>query len=127
MLGVMISTVTVNRVRCAMSKIKGREKIKHAVVIAENRMMFLGKSHADCFFQMKNVGLKASKRSKDQGFFTNKGRYVDRLTAAKIAKRAKQLDPESKRKVTALLSEDIWYQTTRYIYTQSLGYTEILK
>ncbi len=102
------------------------ERVKHAAVKAENGMIFLGKCHADCFYQGMNVGMEMSSRAKDQGFFTSKGRYVEREEAAKIAKKAKQLDPNDKRKVTVLLSEDIWYQTKRYIYTQALGYVEVI-
>ena len=103
-----------------------KELIKHAAVKAENGMIFLGKCHADCFYQGKNVGFKMSDKAEDQGFFTNKRRYVNRKQAARIAKRAGQLDPkDKKRKVSHLLSEDIWYQTKRYVYTPALGYVEI--
>lgn len=102
-----------------------KERIKHAAVKAANGMVFLGKSHADCFWQIKNIGLNASYRSDDQGFFTSKGRYVDRKFAAKIAKRAGQLDPKDKRKVVALLSEDIWHQRDRFEYSQCRGYYEV--
>lgn len=104
-----------------------KEKIMHAACIATNGMILLGKCHADCFYQAKNIGLKLEKSSEAQGFYTNKGRYVTRADAAKIAKRAKQLDPNDKRKVTHLLSEDIWYQRTRYIYDQCRGYVEVMK
>jgi hypothetical protein len=104
-----------------------KEKIKHAAVKAENGMILLGRSHADCFYQAQNIGLNISKKSKDQGFVTSKGRYVTRFVAAKIARKAKQLDPAELREVTHLLSEDIWYQTKRFVYTPMLGYVEIKK
>lgn len=107
-----------------------KEVIKHAAVKAENGMIFLGRSHADCFYQMRNVGMMSSDNSKDQGFFTSKGRYVDRLEAAKIAKRTKQVTNSKDRplrRLTSLLSEDIWYQTHRYIYTPMTGYVEIVQ
>lgn len=105
-----------------------KEKITHAVVKTEKGIPLFGKCHADCFYQGKNTGLVMSKKSKDQGFFTNKGRYVDRKLAAQIAKRAKQLDlKDKKRKVTYLLSEDIWYQTHRFLYDYKLGYVEFIK
>lgn len=105
-----------------------KEKIIHAACIAENGMILLGKCHADCFYQAKNIGLEIKKESAAQGFFTNKGRYVHRDQAAQIAKRAKQLDlKDKKRKVTHLLSEDIWYQRDRYIYDSMRGYVEIKK
>ena len=104
-----------------------KEIILHAAVKAKNGMILLGKCHADCFWQGDNIGLKMSSKSQDQGFFTNKGRYVDRKTAARIAKRAGQLEPEHKRKVTHLISEDIWYQRSKYIYCQMRGYTEVVR
>lgn len=104
-----------------------KEKIMHAACVSECGMIFLGKCHADAFFQMKNVGLKIDNAASSQGFFTNKGRYIDRAEAAKIAKRAKQLDPKDKRKVSHLLSEDIWYQRDRYIYDSMRGYVEFVK
>lgn len=104
-----------------------KETIKHAVVKAENGMMLLGKCHADCFYQGQNIGLKLSKKADDQGFITSTGRYVNRKEAAIIARDAGQLDPEDKQRpnVVALLSEDIWYQK-RFIYTQMLGYVEVV-
>ena len=100
------------------------EKITHAVVLTTKGIPLFGKCHADCFYQGKNTGLKMSSKADDQGFFTSKGRYVNRAIAAKIAKKAGQLDPKDKRKVSHLLSEDIWYQTDRFIYDYKLGYVE---
>lgn len=102
------------------------EIIKHAAVKATNGMILLGKSHADCFWQGKNIGLEMSSKSDDQGFVTSKGRYVNRKIAARIATKAKQLDQsDKKRKVIALLSEDIWYQRERFEYSQARGYFEV--
>lgn len=103
-----------------------KEKIKHAAIKTENGMIILGKCHADCFWTAKNIGLKLSKKSEDQGFFTSKGRYVNRKLAATIARRAKQLDKNDKRKVTYLLSEDIWYQREKYEYNNCRGYYEVV-
>jgi hypothetical protein len=103
------------------------EHIKHAAVKSETGFfILLGKCHADCFWQGRNIGLKMSKKSEDQGFMTSKGRYVSRMVAARIAKKAGQLKKDDKRKVKYLLSEDIWYQTERFVYTQQLGYVEII-
>lgn len=104
-----------------------KEQIKHAAVKAINGMVLLGKCHADCFWQGQNIGLKMSSKSEDQGFVTSKGRYVNRKVAARIAKRAGQIDLKDKsRKISHLLSEDIWYQR-RFEYSQSRGYFEVLK
>lgn len=109
-------------------KIKGKEKILHAAVKTLRGYVVIGKSHADCFWAGKNMGLEMSPISADQGFVTNKGRYVDRATAAKIAKRAGQLvntkDVKIKN-ITHLCSEDIWYQRERYIYCSMRGYVEV--
>ena len=111
-----------------MLKIKkpNNELIKHAACKTTTGMILLGKCHADCFYQAKNLGLQIRKRSDAQGFFTNKGRFVNREQAAIIAKRARQLAPDDKRKVKDLLSEDIWYQQDRFIYILTRGYVETL-
>ncbi len=109
-------------------KIKGKEKILHAAVLTVTGYIVIGKCHADCFWAGKNMGLVMSSKSYDQGFITNKGRYVDRKEAARIAKRAGQLVDDHNRKakkVKYLLSEDIWYQRTRYIYCSMRGYLEV--
>ena len=106
---------------------KQKERIKHAAVKATNGMIMFGKCHADCFYQGTNIGLEMSKGADAQGFITSKGRFVTRKVAARIAKKAKQLDPKDKRKVSHLLSEDIWYQTDRFTYNQMLGYVEYRK
>lgn len=107
-------------------KLKGKERIVHAAVKTVNGYVVIGRSHADCFYSGKNMGLEMSSKSKDQGFVSNKGRYVGRKVAAMIARRAKQLDPKSKRKVSYLLSEDIWYQRERFEYSQTRGYFEVV-
>ena len=80
------------------------EEIKHAAVISQVGMIFLGKSHADCFHQMAGVGIKPLTAAKAQGFFTSHGRFVDRDTAAKLAFQAGQIRHEA----SCLLSEDLW-------------------
>ena len=104
-----------------------QELVKHAAVKSKSGMIILGKCHADCFYLGTNIGLKMSSKPEDQGFFTNKGRYVDRKKAASIAKKANQLDTTDKRKVIYLLSEDIWYQRERFYYDYIKGYMEILR
>lgn len=107
------------------SKIKGKERIVHAAVKTVTGYVVIGKCHGDCFYSAKGMGLEMSSKSDDQGFVTSKGRYVNRKKAAQIAKRAKQLDPnETRRKVSHLLSEDIWCQRPRYEYSQTRGYFE---
>lgn len=101
------------------------ERITHAAVKTTSKFICIGKCHADCFYQGQNMGFEMSKRSAAQGFMTNKGRYVQRDEAARIAKKAGQLNLKDKqRKVTHLLSEDIWYQR-RFLYCSMRGYVEI--
>lgn len=100
------------------------EIIKHAAVKAVGGFICIGKCHADCFFQGRNMGLEMSKRSSAQGFITNKGRFVNREQAAKIAKRARQIIKTGKRKVIYLLSEDIWYRED-VLYCTMRGYCQI--
>lgn len=77
-------------------KIKGKERILHAAVKTVTGYVVVGKSHADCFWSGKNMGLEMSSRSHHQGFVTNKGRYVNRKIAAQIAKRCGQINSKSK-------------------------------
>ena len=83
---------------------KIREKIKHAAVKALNGQILLGKCHADCFLKGFSIGLKMSSKSKDQGFFTNKGRFVSRKRAAEIAKFSRQIKPNNGRNFKYLFS-----------------------
>lgn len=101
-----------------------KERIVHAAVKAVGGFICIGKCHADCFFQGQSMGLEMQKKSSAQGFMTSKGRYVQRDEAAKIAKRSNQLVKDGKRKVTYLLSEDIWYRED-IIYCPMRGYCTI--
>lgn len=112
-------------------KIKGKEKILHAAVKTITGYVVLGKCHADCFWAGKHMNLEMSSKSHDQGFVTNKGRYVNRKLAALIAKKSNQVHTGGKRgldprKITSLLSEDIWYQRERFEYSQERGYFEVV-
>ncbi len=80
------------------------EVIKHAAFKAENGMIIIGKSHAECFLIAKNIGLEMSKNPLDQGFFTSKGRYVTRSDAAFVAIEAGQV----RSGIEILFSEDLW-------------------
>lgn len=99
-----------------------KEVIMHAALVAKSGMVFLGKSHADCFHQANAVGVEVSSKADHQGFFTNRGRFVDRKVAAKIADRAGQLSKPT----TVLLSEDLWSPTGggRFKYDSIKGYFE---
>lgn len=101
-----------------------KEEVRHAAWKAVGGFICIGRCHADCAFQGRNMGLKMSVRRKDQGFMTSKGRFVDRVNAAYIAKRADQVDKRGKRKIIELLSEDIWYRKDM-MYCFMRGYVKI--
>lgn len=107
-------------------KIRGKEKILHAAVKTITGYVVIGKCHADCFWSGKIIGLEMSNKSSDQGFVTNKGRYVGRKKAFIIAKRANQLSSTDRRKANYLISEDIWHQRPRFEYSQCRGYHEVI-
>lgn len=81
-----------------------KEFIRHAAIRAENGMIFIGKCHADCFKKALNVGLTVTDDPFDQGFFTSKGRFINRVLAAKIAYESAQITE----RIPALTSEDLW-------------------
>jgi len=98
-----------------------KECILHAAVISQTGMIFLGKSHSCCMRQCVNVDLTPMGMAKAQGFFTNKGRFVDRETAAVIAFKAKQ----TTKKKDILFSEDLWSPQEKglFKYDSIEGYT----
>jgi hypothetical protein len=98
-----------------------KEKIVHAAVISKNsKMIFLGKSHADCFEQADYVGVKTDGKALKQGFFTSKGRFVIREIAARIAVKAGQV----RKGTTVLCSEDLWSARHggKHSYDHNYGY-----
>jgi hypothetical protein len=99
-----------------------KESIKHAAVKDVKGIIVIAKSHGDCFIKGRCIGLNMSPKAKDQGFFTSKGRFVSREVAAKIAKKAKQID--ARRKCPILISEDIWYRD-EFVYCPVRGYLKV--
>lgn len=97
------------------------ERILHAAVKSFNRRIFFGKCHADCFYKAQSMGIKMSSKADDQGFLTNKGRYVTRSEAAKIAFDQGQID----RPTSHLISEDLWsdQDNGKYYHDEIKGYT----
>lgn len=98
------------------------ETIRHAVVKSIEGQMFLGKSHSDCFHQAMNLNIEMSKLACDQGFITNKGRFLDRKAAAKIAINSGQVKDD----ITILHSEDLWHLASggKFEYDTIKGYYE---
>lgn len=98
------------------------ERILHAAVRGPDGLIFFGKSHADCFHQAYHIGIRGmSSEAAGQGFYTNKNRFVGRLTAFDIALAAGQIEP---RKKVPLFSEDLWSPTDggKYEYDSVMGY-----
>lgn len=98
-----------------------KEMIKHAAIIADNGWIFIGKSHDQCFRKMRSVGVQHFHRAEGQGFVTNKGRFVFRDRAARIAIDASQIDIET----GYLFSEDLWSEhcNGKCDYSELHGYT----
>lgn len=96
------------------------EEIKHAAVKTECGLIMLAKSHAECIWKARNCGLEPSHKASDQGFFTSKGRFVERLEAANIAVAANQVAECIK----YLFSEDLWSEQAggHYDYDYVKGY-----
>ena len=101
---------------------KPQEVIKHAAVMSDQGWIFLGKSHADCFFQMRNINVYPPKGSFNQGFVTNLGRFVPRNRALDIAVNAGQCP----RIGDSLISEMLWHEGDggKFKYDSVEGYYE---
>lgn len=98
------------------------EVIKHAAVISDQGWIFLGKCHADCFYQMRNIGVESPKGSFNQGFVTNHGRFVPRNRALGIAVAAGQCE---RGPADCLISEMLWSDRDagKFSYDSINGYT----
>lgn len=70
--------------------------------------------HFDCFHYLDSFGIDFRKtdigaKSKDQGFYTHTGKYLDRVEAFKYVKRIKQpVIDEPLPARGGLCSEDLW-------------------
>lgn len=97
------------------------EEIKHAAVISDQGWIFMGKHHADCFLQMRSVGVDVPKGSFNQGFVTNKGRFVPRNRALDIAVESGQVSGPMG---DALISEMLWHPSDggQFKYDSTKGY-----
>jgi len=80
------------------------ERILHAAIKSESGWIIFGKSHTDCFYKAYWLNIKTSIKGEDRGFLTNRGRFVGRKEAAKIALAASQI----KNPTDILFSEELW-------------------
>ena len=89
---------------------------EYPIIVTERR-------HCNCFEVMWNSKIDYDKKTCEQGFMTNRGRFVDRYEAAEIAWRVRQVLEESDvyqkmyddywdngelTKAYQLFSEDLW-------------------
>ena len=97
------------------------ERISHAAILRTDNCIVFGRDHADC---IKRSPKGTADINRNQGFLTDKFRFVNRKAAASIAFQAKQIDnlaPDQ-----PLFSEELWSPTSggKYIYDEKLGYIE---
>jgi len=92
--------------------------IKHAAVKRiDGNGFIVGKSHADCHVNALKNKTDISKSAQDQGFCTSDYKFVDRVQAAIIAVKAKQVDDRT----IILFSEDLWLYNG-FSYDKTGGY-----
>ena len=72
--------------------------------IRQNGKLYIGRRHHNCFHQMRL--LKVTHIGSEQGFITNKDKFVNRKQAARIALRSKQI--KKLNWPPLLYSEDLW-------------------
>lgn len=90
------------RILCsAIKRIKPREKCNYHH--NDIHLIEIGYRHHDIFIRFKD---EVSRNPEDQGFYTSKGRFVDRYEACKIAKESGQIEVDDEK--TVLYSEDLY-------------------
>jgi hypothetical protein len=88
--------------------------IYYSAIKKENKI-YVGKRHHDCFAKMVRCGVDNVNIDSVQGFITDKGKFVERNEAYKIAKSCGQYKREqlcskdcSPSTLKILFSEDLW-------------------
>lgn len=104
------------------SPIETIECIKHAAVMTDQGWIFMGKSHAQCFDQMRNISIPIPQGSMNQGFVTSHGRFVSRERAMDIALKSEQVSYNA----NFLISEMLWSERDagKFDYDSIKGYIE---
>jgi hypothetical protein len=82
--------------------------------IKKDNKIYVGKRHGECFAKMTRCGVKNVGIDSVQGFITNKGKFVDREEAYKIAKSCGQYKREQ------LCSEDCALSTLKILFSEDL-------
>lgn len=91
------------RILCAA--IKRKEPTYDNADFSDDHLCILGYRHYNIIHNFKDL---IDKSPKAQGFYTSKGRFVDRAEAYKIAKKAGQIRNNNKRSRPCLFSEDLY-------------------
>lgn len=96
------------------------EVIKFAAVKTDEGWIIFGKSHACCFRKAKTIGWNVAYGGDSQGFLNNKGQFLVREQAAKVAYKSFQINKET----PYLFSEDLWSKAHggKYKYDEIEGY-----
>ena len=91
------------RILCAA--IKRKEPTYDNADFSDDHLCILGYRHHNIIHNFKDL---IDKSPKAQGFYTSKGRFVNRAEAYKIAKKAGQIRRNKKRLIPCLFSEDLY-------------------
>lgn len=90
------------RILCAAIK---RKKPKGKADCSDDHLCILGYRHYNIIHNFKGL---IDKSLEAQGFYTSRGRFVDRAEAYKIAKKAGQIRNNNKRLILHLFSGDLY-------------------
>ena len=95
------------------------ERLKFAAILRSDNCIVFGRDHAECFSSRVPIGDYVNLQ---QGFLTNKFRFVLRKEAAKIAFDAGQIDKWEDGDV--IVSEQLWNKNSggKYEYDKKMGY-----
>lgn len=99
----------------AIKRIKGRNCLPYHDGLNDICFIEIGYRHHDILQRFQG---EVSKKSKDQGFYTSKGRFVDREEAAHIALLAGQIDIKKRFSVKYVDGSAI--RTLKPLYSEDL-------
>lgn len=104
-----------------------KEKIAHACIRRTDGVIAKGRSHSEIIHNSPYGTCKTNNRL-DQGFVTNKNRFVSRVEAKEIAFNSGQI-PEVHYKLInniGLISENLW-SDNNFDYCKSKGYFKTIR
>ncbi|KKM77858.1 hypothetical protein LCGC14_1365730 [marine sediment metagenome] len=96
------------------------ERIIFAAILRTDNCIVFGRDHADCIKRSPKGTCKGDRLQ--QGFLTDKFRFIRRKEAAIIAYQAEQIDKIEPDQV--LISEELWCPQSggKFAYDEKLGY-----